>query len=203
MSNNIKKNNNSVKKRTIKKTNSKSKTKSKRVVGNKSLIFNLLAIAFAVLAIFMIFANVSGVSKGNHLEYAITGIQATFGFSESTKLFGLLINTQFSFLNLNIYILLISGVILTILRVSKLLKSNIIDWVALGIFFAAGILYFVMPHFVIYGSAWKGAVNILLDANYVKTPLVGSIIGGLSSIAAASLILIDKLTKKDLKTTKK
>lgn len=180
-----------------KKTNSKSKTKSKKATKKSIGIYSIISVLLAVLSVSMIFANVSGVAKGDNVEYVITGLQATFGYSEETRLLGTLINTQFSIFNLLIYVFLIAGIVLLVLKTFKILKSNVIDWVVVGLFLVSGILYFVMPQLVVYGKAWDGAVKLLLEANYVKTVLIGGIIGGITSILAGLSIVTSRLTAKN------
>jgi len=172
---------------------SKSTKKNKKL---NSIIFYAIALLLGALAVAMIFANVCGIQNENNMAYELTGIQATFGYSEQTKLLGTLYYTNFSILNLLVYVLLIAGVMLTILKMFKVIKSGTFDYVIVALFVVAGILYFMVPNFVVYGNDWSTAVNIALKAGGAKVVLAGGIVGGISSILAAVSIIAGKFLAK-------
>lgn len=172
---------------------------SKKTKSNINVILYAVASVLAVVAICMIFTNVCGIKKGENTNYILTGIQATFGYSKQTTILGTVTTstfTAFSFMNLLLYILLIAGLIIAVLRTFKIVEPGVIDWVVAGLFLVAGILYFVMPHFVVYGAAWEDFVAIAIKSDGVKTLLVGGIVGGISSILAGGAVLVNKFVKK-------
>lgn len=172
------------------------KTKSKL---NLNVILYAVAILLAVVSVCMIFTEVCGIKSGDDTGYILTGIQATFGYSKQTTVLGSTVTstyTVFSFMNLLIYILLIAGVVLALLRLFKVVKSGAMDWVVAALFIVAGILYFVMPNFVVYGAAWEDLVALAMKADAVKTVLAGGIVGGISSIVAGGTVVVNKFIKK-------
>lgn len=173
------------------------KTKStKKSKGVNKLVFYGITLLLGVLAIAMIFANVCGIQNGDDVAYQLTGIQATFGFSETTKLLGTVVYTNFSILNLLLYIALLAGVVLLVLKLVKVLKSNVIDYVIAALFVVAGIMYFIIPTFVVYGDAWSSLVNLAIKAGGTKVVMAGGIVGGIASILAGATLVVGKFVAK-------
>jgi len=170
---------------------------SKKSKSKINIILYAVALVLAVVAICMIFVDVSAIAKNGETGYVLTGLQATFGYSEETKLAGTLVYAQFSFMNLLVYILLIVGVVLTLLRLFKVAKSGLIDWVSIAALAAAAVLYFIMPSFVVYGKTWTGLVDTAIELGASKTLMVGAVVGGITSALAAVSLLANKfITKK-------
>ncbi len=169
------------------------KSKSKSKINS---VCSLVAIILAVVAIVMIFTDVCGIKTGDKTNFVLTGIQATFGFSEDVKIIGTQVYSVFSFMNSVVYALVLAAAVLVVLRLCKVLKSGIIDWVAAAMFMISGILFFLMPNFVVYGEAWKGLADTALKLDGVKTILVGAIISGIASILAAGSVIAGKFIKK-------
>lgn len=169
---------------------------SKKSKSKINIILYAVAIILAVVAVCMIFVDVSAIAKNGDTGYVLTGIQATFGYSEETKLAGTLVYTEFSFMNLLVYILLIVGVVLALLRLFKVAKSGVVDWVAIAAFAAAAVLYFIMPSFVVYGKTWSGLVETAIELGSAKTLMVGAIVGGVTSALAAVSLLANKFMAK-------
>lgn len=174
----------------------KTKTKSKL---NIKVILYAVAILLAVISFCTIFTEVCGIKNGDDTSYILTGIQATFGYSKQTTVLGSVVTstyTVFSFMNLLIYILLVAGIILAVLKAFNIIQSGVIDWTVAVLFIVAGILYFIMPNFVVYGSAWEDLVALAVKADCIKTILVGGVVGGASSIVAGGTIVVSKFVKK-------
>lgn len=169
---------------------------SKKSKSKINIILYVGAIVLALVAICMIFVDVSAIAKDGDTVYVLTGLQATFGYSEETKLAGTLVYTEFSFMNLLVYILLIVGALLALLRLLKVAKSGVIDWVAIAAFTAAAILYFIMPSFVVYGKTWLGLVDTAIELGASKTLMVGAVVGGITSALSAISLLANKFMAK-------
>lgn len=168
---------------------------AKKSKSQLNIILYGVAILLAIVSICMMVVNGSALAKDGETAYILTGLQATFGYTEET-LIGNAVYTQFSFMNLLTYILLAVGIVLVILKMLKVAKSDAINWVAIIVFVAAGILYFMMPNFVVYGKAWSSLVDAALDFGASKTAMVGAIVGGISSILAAATLVAQKLVGK-------
>lgn len=172
---------------------------SKKSKSKINLILNAVGVLFAIVSACMIFTEVCGINVDGEVGYILTGIQATFGYSKQTTVLGSTVTTTyttFSFMNLLTYILLIAGIVLVVLRIFKVIKSDAIDWGAALLFIVAGVLYFILPSFVVYGAGWADLVELALKADGVKTVLVGSIVGGISAILAGTSVVVSKFIKK-------
>ena len=91
-----------------------------------------------------------------------------------------------------IYLLLTAGIIFAVLRLIKVIKTDSADWLVVGLFLVAGVLYFMMPNFVVYGESFKETINTVLKLGAIKINLIGSIIGGISSIFTAVAVVASK-----------
>ena len=164
-----------------------------------NIILNSIALIFAVVSICMIFTEVCGINIDGELGYVLTGLQATFGYSKQTAVLGSTVTTtytMFSFMNLLTYILLVAGVVVMLLRMFKVLKSSAVEYLAAIMFIVAGVLYFVLPNFVIYGNGWADLVELAIKADGIKTTLIGGIIGGVSAVLAGAMVLAKKFVTK-------
>ncbi len=162
----------------------------------QNLLFNVVAILFALVSVCMIFTNVCGIASDGNVGYILTGLQSTFGFSETKTLIGTVVYTGFSFLNLIPYLLLLVGIVLALLRVLKVLKSGAIDWAVAAMFVVSGVMFFLIPNFVVYGAGWATLVDLALKTGATKALLVGGYVGGISALLAGISVVAGKFAKK-------
>ncbi len=116
-----------------------------------------------------------------------TGLQVAFGKSEEdVKVL------SFSFMALLPVLLVIAGSVLSALQMASKKGSKILDYVAVVCFVVAGVLYFIMPSFVVGADTIVGKIAAEID--YVLA--VGSIVAAICSILAGATVLVKNLLKK-------
>lgn len=162
-------------------------------------IFYLISTLLAVVAICMIFVDVSAITKNGDSAFVLTGLQATFGYSETISGLGLSHTTvvsTFSILNLLIYVCLIVGVVLSILKLLNIAKFKSVDWVIIALFAVSALLYLFMPTFVVYGKDIVDVVSVAVKNGATKSLMVGSLIGTIASLFASFLVVAKKILAK-------
>lgn len=152
-------------------------------------ILNLVAIAFGVVAIAMIFVtsmNINGSVFGLEGTTSFTGLDVVFGMSEGDVTF-----IEFSFLNLLPYVLLVVAVILLILSLLGVVKKNLVNYVAALLMIVAGVLFFLTVNFTILNEAFQSAIDLVNIAKELvtKTLGVGAIVAGIASILGGLVVI--------------
>lgn len=155
-------------------------------------ILYVVAIVLGLVAVCMLFVDAVKVPDtevlGNTIEgEGYSGLKVAFGYKEEdTAVFG------FSFLGLLPVILVLVGMVLTALNTASKNSNKILDYVSMIAFVVAGVLYFIMPSFVVCTDTLLGKVAAEID--YVLA--VGSIIAAICSILAGVVVLAKNLLKK-------
>ncbi len=146
-----------------------------------------LAVVLGLVALAMIFVDAVELSmKGISQTEGLTGLEVAFGRSENdVKIL------EFSIMALLPVILAVAGVVLSALQAVAKKGSKLLDFVIVACFVVAGVLYFVMPSFVVYSDA----MALFKDA-YVKKLAIGSIVSAVCSILAGVVVLAKSLLKK-------
>jgi hypothetical protein len=166
----------------------------------------LIAAALGVVAIIMLFlpAVVIPATKLTE-EVNYNGWQAIFGLTETSKVLGNEVKTEylvFSFMNLLTLILVAAGIVLCVL--SFLGKGNkFFAFIAIACFIVAAVFFFLTLKFTTAGSVY--AINLIgqelsqAEAKKGWALGVGPIIGGILSILAGLVVsvpVVAKLLKK-------
>lgn len=152
-----------------------------------STILYALAAVLALVAVCMMFTNVSALKLSGETGNELTGVEAVFGYETHGQEIA-----KFSFMNMLTYVLLIVGIVLVALRLFNVLKSQNADWVIVGLFVVAAVLYFLMPQMIVYTDTIAKSIETM---NASKVLQVGSIVGGITSVLAAGLVVAKKLVK--------
>ena len=154
-------------------------------------ILSFAALALGVVAICMSFVAVvanpdvklgTAVIEGQKL----TGLQVAFGYSEKE-----ISCLAFSFMALLPWVLVIAGVVLTALNTFSKKGSKLFDFISIGAFIAAGVLFFMMPSFMVFAETLSGVVLEALEWKLAA----GAIVAGACSIVAGALVLVKGLKK--------
>ena len=144
-----------------------------------------VAAALGVVAVVMMFARVA--------EYEV--LKETVGFKGSEVVFGytneLDVETlKFSFMALLPYLLALVGVVLTLVNTFAKKNNKIFDFVSIVAFVAAGVLFFFMPSFMVFGK------NAIISKNIDYKLAFGAIISAIAAIASGAVLLVKSLLKK-------
>ncbi len=162
-----------------------------------------IACGFAIAAIFMMFAPASHFFPpyfSQSFLQSFTGVQMTFGYAEEISTgSGTVLEVYFKFsANILTYLFLISGIVFAIL--AALGKFDKISKVVSAVsFILAGVLYFFMIQLSSFG---EGLIKVGYSAILIELVLdIGPILGGIFSLIAALLVILDlfkdKILKKD------
>lgn len=162
-----------------------------------------IACGFAIAAVFMMFAPASHFSPpyfSQSFLQSFTGVQMTFGYAEEISTgSGTVLEVYFKFsVNILTYLFLISGIVFAIL--AALGKFDKISKVVSAVsFILAGVLYFLMIQLSSFG---EGMMKVWYSAILIELVLdIGPILGGIFSLIAALLVILDlfkdKILKKD------
>lgn len=166
---------------------------------NVKKLCSLVAAVFGLIAIAMIF-----LPAINIFDKDINGIKAVFGYSETT---GTIIKVSKQVLELSIgnlitYILVVIGLVISLLTLTKIGRKNkVLPLFATVVFIAAGVLFFFQVNFVVLSTDLLEMLSID-PAEYIKqvksesTLLVGPIVAGVLSIIAGLCSAVSGLLTK-------
>ena len=146
------------------------------------------ALLLGLIALIMIFVNnvnIVGAYSGE-VHYAGSGLWAVFGHTTDNNISVF----SFSVMNLITYLLVIAGMVLIGLKMGKVLKSKVVDLVAIGLFVVGGIFFFLVPAFAIssYANALGSLVSLKLG--------VGAIVAGVLSLVSAIGLIVNLVLNK-------
>ena len=155
-------------------------------------ILSIVAIVLGLVAVCMLFVDAVKVPDTELLGNTVkgegySGLKVAFGYKEEdTAVFA------FSFMGLLPVILVLAGMVLSGLNAFSKKGSKMLDYVAMIAFVVAGVLYFIMPSFVVCADTLLGKIAAEID--YVLA--VGSIVAAICSILAGLAVLAKNLMKK-------
>ena len=152
----------------------------------KNLMY-ALSVVLGIVTILLMFGDwavYNGVAKGSY-----TGVQATFGYSESTLL-GNVEVLNFSFMNLLPFLLVLACVVLALLKFLGVVKSKIVDIVMIVLFAVSAVLFFCASNFVVFASEYAN-LELKLGA--------GAIVAGIMSILSAGVVVLPAFVLKGKK----
>lgn len=163
----------------------------KKKSSNLGRILYFVALALGVVAICMLFVNAVATpdvktALATVEGEKVTGLQVAFGYSEKEiEILG------FSFMALLPWILVIAGVVLTALSTFSKKGSKLFDFISIAAFIVAGVLFFIMPNFMVFAETLAGAVWEALEWKLA----IGSIVAAVCSIVAGGAVLVKNLMK--------
>lgn len=156
-------------------------------------ILYAIGVVLGVVALCMLFvdavklADVKTSLGTVKLDGSFSGASVAFGYAyEGTAVL------KFSFLGFLPFLLTIGGVVLTLVRMFAKKSTKILDYVAIAVFVVAGVLFFIMPSFMVFAD--NLVAKIVSAPEY--TLAVGSIIAGICSLLAGAVVLTKNLFKK-------
>lgn len=160
---------------------------------NLGKILYLIAAVLGVVSIVMMFVDtvkipdtdlgVLGTVEGE----GYSGMKIAFGYKEDdVAVFG------FSFMALLPYLLALAGVVLSAVNMLAKKSNKILDLVAVVAFVVAGVLFFIMPNFMVFADTITGKIAAEID--YKIT--IGAIISAITAIASGAVVLVKTLLKK-------
>ncbi len=156
----------------------------KTKISVERIIFGIVAL-LGIVAICMIFAknvNIEVKSSNSNISFSLDG----GSYSGADVTFGKENYFDFSFMNLLTYILVLASVVLSILKVTNVLKGNISEYIIAALLLVAGIFFFCTGAFTIISSG----------VSITKSLAVGAILGGIFSLAGCVLSVLPVLLKK-------
>ncbi len=168
------------------------KKKSSKKGSNLGKILYLIAAVLGVVAIVMMFVDTVKIPDTKILGETIegegySGLKVAFGYKEDdVAIF------KFSFMGLLPYILVLAGVVLTLVNTFAKKNNKILDFVSVGLLIVAGVLFFIMPNFIVFADTLAGKIAAEID--YELT--VGAIIAAISAVASAAVVLTKVFLKK-------
>lgn len=163
----------------------------KKKNSNLGKLLGYVVAVLGLVAVCMVFVN--AVTTGDKEVYGVTiegvkysGLNVAFG-KKSNDIEVL----SFSFMALLPVLLAIAGTVLSVLNTLKK-DSRLLNFVIAGLFIAAGVLYFIMPNFMVFADTISGAANKALDFKLA----IGSIVAGICSVLAGVIALAKPFVKK-------
>lgn len=165
------------------------KKKSKGLDLGKILSF--VAIVLGVVAVVMMFVSTVKTPDvevlGKTVEgEGVSGLKVAFGYSEKE-----VAQLSFSFMALLPYLLALVGVVLTALNTFGKKGSKLFDFVSIGAFIAAGVLFFLMPSFMVFADNLAGAILEAIEWELA----IGAIVSAICSVVAGAAVLVKALKK--------
>lgn len=170
----------------------KKKSSSKKGFGLAKILY-LVAAVLGVVAVVMLFVDnvkvpdtdlgILGTVEGT----GYTGLQVAFGSSEKDVEV-----LAFSFMALLPYLLVIGGVVLSALGAFAKKGSKILDYVSIALYVVAGVLFFIMPNFMVFADTLLGVAASKLE--YVLT--TGAVVAAVCSLLSGATVLVKNLLKK-------
>jgi hypothetical protein len=165
--------------------------KKKSKGSNLGKILSFAAVALGVVAVAMLFlAAVKTPDIDGKLikveGQTLTGLQVAFGYSEKE-----LACLSFSIFALLPYILVLAGTILTAMNTFGKKPSKLFDFISLVSFIAAGVMFFLMPGFMVFAETLTGAALKLIEWELA----FGSIVAAVCSLLAGCAVLVKTIKK--------
>ncbi|MBQ4541652.1 MAG: hypothetical protein IJA23_02235 [Clostridia bacterium] len=169
------------------------KKKSKKSNSNLGKILYFIAAVLGVVAIVMMFVNTVKVPDtdlgvlGTVEGESYSGLKVAFGYKENdVAVF------KFSFMGLLPYLLVLAGTVLVLVNALAKKGNKIFDFVSIAALIVAGVLFFIMPNFMVFADNLVG--NIAAEIDYEIA--IGAIVSAISAIASGAVVLVKTLLKK-------
>lgn len=147
----------------------------------------LASVILAAVAVCMIFLPAISYAKANGEAVNYTGLQVTFGFSETQASLGSASYVtewfKFSFMNLLTYVLLIVGIVFAVMQMNKK-QSKLFTLITAACFVVGGVFMFMVVNYSIVGAGQVTGATLLDKQNMSLG--IGAIIGGAAACLAGA-----------------
>ena len=160
---------------------------------NVGKLLSLIAAVLGIVAFVMMFVDTIKVpdtdlgALGTVEGEGYSGLKVAFGYKEdSVAIF------KFSIMGLLPYLLTLTAVVLTLVNAFSKKQNKMFDLVSAGALIVAGVLFFVMPNFVVCADTIVGKIAAEIDYKLA----VGAIVSAISAIISGALLLVKSLLKK-------
>ena len=163
--------------------------KKKKSSLNLGKFLYAVAAVLGIVALIMLFVEAVKVPD---TDLGVLGTLEGEGYTGLQVAFGKENELAFSFMALLPVLLVVAGAVLSALQIFAKKGIKVLDFVAIVCFVAAGVLYFIMPSFIVAAETVAGLVIEKIE--YVLA--IGSIIAAICSILAGATILVKALLKK-------
>lgn len=163
------------------------KKKSSKKSFNLGKILYLVAAVLGIVALVMMFVETVKVPDtdlgilGTVEHEGYSGLKVAFGHKEDDVAI-----LKFSFMGLLPYLLVVAGVVITIVNMLAKKSNKILDFVSAVALVVAGVLFFIMPSFMVFADNIVAKVVAEADFKIVT----GAIVSAISSIAAGAVVLV-------------
>lgn len=164
----------------------------KKSSSNLGKILYLIAAILGVVAIVMIFVDTVKIPDAKLLGETIegegySGFKVAFGYKEEdVAIF------KFSFMGLLPYLLVLAGVVLTLVNAFAKKGNKIFDYISIAAFVVSGVLFFIMPNFMVFADNIAGKIAAEIDYELA----VGAIVSAVAAVASGAVVLTKVLLKK-------
>ena len=170
----------------------KKKTNSKKSF-SLNQIMSIVAIVLGVVALAMIFVvavNVPATDLGvlGSVEYdGYSGLNVAFGCSDG----GVEI-LSFSFMALLPYVMVLLGIVATAVNTFGKKSRKMLNDIAGGLFLVAGVMFFMMPNFMVFADNVVAKVVAELEFKAVIGAIIAGVCAVVSGVAMFAKSLINK-----------
>ena len=169
------------------------KKKSSKKNSSLGKLLYLLATVLGVVAIVMMFVDTVKVPDtdlgvlGTIEGEGYSGMKIAFGYKEDDVAI-----LKFSFMGILPYLLVLAGTVLALVNAFAKKGNKIFDFVSMIALIVAGVLFFIMPNFMVFADNLiaKGLSGIDYEL------AVGAIVSAISAIASGAVVLVKTLLKK-------
>lgn len=156
-------------------------------------LLQLIAALLGVVAIVMMFIDTIKVpdtdlgALGSVEGEGYSGLKVAFGYKEEdVAIF------KFSILGLLPYLLSLVGVVLTFVNAFAKKNNKMFEFISIVAFVVAGVLFFIMPNFVVCADTLLGKAAAEIDYKLA----VGAIVSAIAAILSGAVLLVKTLQKK-------
>lgn len=160
---------------------------------NLGKVLYFVAAVLGIVALVMMFVETVKVPDTDlgilgKVEYeGYSGLKVAFGHKENDVAI-----LKFSFMALLPYLLVVAGIVLTVLNMVGKKSNKILDFVSAIALVVAGVLFFIMPSFMVFADNLIAKVVAEADFKIVT----GAIVSAISSIAAGVIVFCKTILKK-------
>ncbi len=156
-------------------------------------ILSAVAVVLGLVAVIMLFVQAVKVPDTKtalgtiESDAGYTGLQIAFGTSENdVKVL------SFSFMALLPVLLAVVGMVISALQVAAKKGSKVLDIVAVCCFVVAGVLYFIMPSFMVFADTLAGAVVEKVEFALSFGSIIAAICTLLAGVATVAKVVLKK-----------
>jgi hypothetical protein len=128
----------------------------------------------------------SGAVRNHNPEIMVKAFEIAGYKEEDVAIF------KFSFMGLLPYLLVLAGVVLTLVNAFAKKGNKIFDYISIAAFVVSGVLFFIMPNFMVFADNIAGKIAAEIDYELA----VGAIVSAVAAVASGAVVLTKVLLKK-------